>query len=380
MSSQLGFSITHKVRNHIHGKVITYKNQMGLVADIPYTEPFFKEDNNTCFIDVELKLFDLKAVKFNLDRITNKLDRVIVERLVSSIEEVKKRNSYIDMFPTNLGETITVNVCIGVVETNYRANGYQCDMFGFTVEFKEDTFPGGYKDEEYHEVCLDILEENDIVEEGSFVRDFIWRLYRIVDNHHQIGSLWVTLGGEPVKIDPVRDLTKQSGIYIYSGTGGHPLKVINPNDITKELLTSYGLSKTKLDMEQNPHSKVYTELNRTIDSLKKKVKDVELALEKSEKQHKVVSEEFALHCFRSEEKDRVINKLKEELKGNKELESRQKTDLKEQHKQELERIKFNSENSEEKLKRDASRDNIGNFVKLLKDIIPACMSVFKIFA
>lgn len=372
MSNQLGFSINYKIRNHIHGRVITFKNQMGLISDVPYTEPHNRSDEGLAIIDVELNLFDMKSSRFNIDLVTNALDRAIVEKVLKQIGDLKKNNGLVDYFPNHVGEKIIIQMPLNEVACNYRTNGFQSDIFGCTIEFKEEAYPGFYKEEEYHDELVEIIDHYEVNNHESFVRDFIFRLYRVVDNGCRIGTLWVQIGGEPIRIDPIRDMTKQDGIYIYSGTGGKPLKVISPEDITKELLAAHGISKTKLDMEQAPHSKIYSELNKNLDGYKKKVKELEAELIAIATKHREsitkLSDALANLNFEMKEKDRIINRMKERAQDQKDKDTFEKTTTTATHKTEIERLKHNN-----------TKDNIGNFIKILKDIIPMCTGMLKLF-
>lgn len=374
MFDESGFTVKYRVRNHIANSRVVIKNRMGMVSEIPYKESFNRREENTFHIDVEMTIFDFEATRFDLDSVTNSLDKVIVKAIIKRIEEIKQTSNTIHFYKDNLSERVLVNISLGGIPCNYNLNGYQSDMFGFTLEFKNDAFNGGYKEEEYRNTVENILENTDIHEEGKpLIRDFVFRMYRIVDNNHAIGHMWVKLGGDVVKILSIRDHSKSDGIYIYQGTGSKPLRIIAPDDITDELLTEYGLAKSKLDLEQGPNGKLFTQLNKTLTEYKEKVKALEKEIEQMAIKHKDALNKLANiiadNAFESKEKDRIINRLKESIKETKDREGMVKADTALEHKREL-----------EKVKQDTGKNNIGDFLKTLKDIIPAITGMMKFLA
>lgn len=374
MFSESGFTVKYRVRNHIANSRVVIKNKMGMVSEIPYKESFNRSEENTFHIDVEMVIFDFKATRFDLDSVTNSLDKVIVKEIIKRIEEIKRTSNTIHFYKDDLTERVLVNVSLAGIPCNYNLNGYQSDMFGFTLEFKNEAFVGGYKEEEYQNTVENILIDSDVHEEGKpFIRDFVFRMYRIVDNNHSIGHLWVKLGGDVVRVLSIRDKDKSDGIYIYQGTGSKPLKIIAPDEITDVLLTEYGLAKSKLDLEQGPNGKLFTQLNKTLSDYKEKVKALEKELEqvafKNRETVTKLGNIIADTTFELKEKDRIINRLKEGIKESKDRESMLKSDTAQDHKREL-----------EKVKQDASKNNIGDFLKTLKDVIPALAGIMKLLA
>lgn len=374
MFDESGFTVKYRVRNHIANSRVVVKNKMGMVSEIPYKESFNRREENTFHIDVEMTIFDFEATRFDLDSVTNSLDKVIVKAIIKRIKEIKETSNTIHFYKDNLSERVLVNVSLGGIPCNYNLNGYQSDMFGFTLEFKNDAFVGGYKEEEYQNTVDDLIQNSDIHEEGrSLIRDFVFRMYRIVDNNHAIGHMWVKLGGDVVKIISIRDKSKSDGIYIYQGTGSKPLRVIGPDEITDVVLTEYGLAKSKLDLEQGPNGKLFTQLNKTLSDYKEKINALEKELEQVAIRNKEgltkLANIIADNTFELKEKDRIINRLKEGIKETKEREGYVKADTAQEHKRELEKVKH-----------DTSKNNIGDFLKTLKDIIPAITGMMKFLA
>lgn len=366
----MSYTLSYKVRTHIYGRQIFLKNRLGMVSTINYVKPFHIQDDETCFIDVELVVYNIYELRFNPDMVTNSLDKAILKAIMERVEYIKK-NLPIDAYPNHLGERILVNVPL-TMACNYNSNGYQSDAFGFTIEFKDESYPGFYKEDEYDVELKTISIQNAIHSEG-FKRDFIFRLYRVVDNQRKIGPLWVTIGGESVRLTPVMDPNKSDGIYIYSGVGASKLKVINVDEITKDVLTSNGLSKSKLDMENTPHNKVFVELTKENAGLKKKVSELETTIKTNEDRNTKLTDKLNNRIvdleFDSKEKDRIINRMKETHKDQKEFENNLTRQMQFSHKQEVERLKSNQE-----------YNNIQGFSKALKDLIGTFTSITKLFA
>lgn len=363
------YTLSYKVRNHIFGKEVYIKTKLGMNSTIPFDKPFHKEDEQTVFVDVELRVNNIFEIRFNSDNITNTLDKAIIKALEERIEYLKK-TSYANSFSSHYNEVILVNVPL-TMSCNYNGRGYQSDAFGFTLEFKDEATSGFYKENEYVDELKDIVEDNDIHSKEDYTKDFIFRLYRIVDNERKIGPLWVNLGGESVKIVPTYDIDKSDGIYIYSGSGSKPLKIINTDNITKELLMKHGLSKSKIDLENTPHSKIYADITKENNTLKKKNKELEENIKLNEYNSNKMIDKLHNQIFSLnmdiKERDRVIYKLKEDIKDNKEIDALVKDMIIRDHKREVERLKQNQE-----------YNNLQNGFKLVKDGTSFIEKIFKL--
>ena len=286
------FTLSYKVRSHIFNRELSIKNRFGMVNVVTYKKPFNPADAGYAWLDIELVVENLYEQQINPEIVTNSLDKHILTEIMKEIERVKKVNP-IDLFPDHLDEKILVNILLTEELVNYQGKGFQSDALGMTIEFRDEAYPGFYKEEELVGLTKEHIEKT---QGGALPNHTLTRSYQLIDNNNRIGRLWINLPGGPTELLPTKSFNKAEGLYICDSRGSKQT-VIRLEDLNKDTMIEHGLSYYKSDMENTPHTKIYAELNKKIKEYKKQVDDLKEQKDKLEKtiekqQHEAIIKEY----------------------------------------------------------------------------------------
>lgn len=259
------FKFSYSIFNHLTEGDVVIKNRLGMNIEVPYQRNDNPREEGNLYLNIKFKIIDIRSIKLNEDMVSNEFDRHIFKVLKNKIDEIFKVDKNLLSLPGHRNDIVTITVKIADMNCNYRYNSFQSDFLGITLELKRDAGDGFYRQDDFK----DIVKENDDIDIGEKnKRDYLIRIYKIIDNNKQIGDLWVKMPGEICKIYSTVDESKSDGIYIYDGNRDKVLTVITPNNITKETLANYGIAMTKIELESVQYSKEKAEFKKTINKLK----------------------------------------------------------------------------------------------------------------
>ncbi|UVD41809.1 hypothetical protein KPN8_18 [Klebsiella phage KPN8] len=233
--------------------------------------------NNTIVLRVTLTVHNVHNVLFDLEGMTNALDREIATEFITQLN-ARKKNDFVYL---EINDTIcmTHTVTLGQRHASGLKNEIKSDLLNFTLSQEVNK----YKDRFVGKTATAITQEikNDLTEEES---ENLIVCMRVNDPLSIVNNLWTTAGGEAVLIPKTTNEDEPAGLYIVKGRNAYS-RGSEYHDISKcskEFLNALGVYHSKHEADIGGNSKLLHDLTSKVSEMKKSTEKAQRELNTAE--------------------------------------------------------------------------------------------------